>query len=68
MAFTNDVIVSNFIYLVLTKLGTGNTDPTFATLQVVQVELKINTDYALHSIGNAAFGPPTNPPDVPVHA
>jgi hypothetical protein len=44
MAFTNNSIASNVPYTVLSELRTTNKDPTFATIQVVQVEL--NDTYA----------------------
>jgi hypothetical protein len=42
MASTNDQITQNFTYPVLTTLGNSNTDPSFATLQIVQQELNPN--------------------------
>jgi hypothetical protein len=48
MATTNATITSNFPYPVLTALGTTNTDPTFETLQVLQVQLNVNAA-SIHS-------------------
>jgi hypothetical protein len=42
MASTNDQITQKFPYPVLTTLGNSNTDPSFATLQIVQQELYAN--------------------------
>jgi hypothetical protein len=83
MATTNAAITANFPYLVHTALGTTNTDPTFETLQVVQVQLNANAA-SIHSdrgdgvnrhlsltitpTNHVAFAPPTNPPAVSAHA
>jgi hypothetical protein len=48
MATTNAAITVNFPYPVFTALGTTNTDPTFNTLQVVQVQLNDNAA-SIHS-------------------
>jgi hypothetical protein len=42
MASPNDQITQNAPYPVLTTLGNSNTDPYFATLQVVHQELNAN--------------------------
>jgi hypothetical protein len=49
MASTNDQIAQNFPYPVLTTLGNSSTDPSFATLQIVQQELNANTA-SVHTI------------------
>jgi hypothetical protein len=48
MATTNATITAIFSYLVLTVLGKTNTDPTFKTMQVVQVWLNANAA-SIHS-------------------
>jgi hypothetical protein len=48
MAATKTAITANFPDPVPTALGTTNTDPTFETLQVVQVQLNANTA-SIHS-------------------
>jgi hypothetical protein len=42
MASTNDQITQNVPYPIVTILGDSTTDPSFATLQVVQQELNVN--------------------------
>jgi hypothetical protein len=82
MATSNAAIVANFPYPALTALGTTNTDPTFETMQVVQVQLNANAA-SIHSYRDDdvnghlvlkitpveyTLRPPTNHPDVPAHA
>jgi hypothetical protein len=56
MASTNDQITQNFPYPVLTTLGNNNTDPSFATLQIVQQELNANTASVYTLIGDGISG------------
>jgi hypothetical protein len=56
MTTTNAAITANVPYPVLTALGTTNTDPTFGTLQVVQVQLNANSAYIQSDHGNGRNG------------
>jgi hypothetical protein len=48
MATSNDAITANFPSPVITDLGSTHTDPTYETIQVVQVQLNADTA-SIHS-------------------
>jgi hypothetical protein len=56
MAAKNAATTANFPYPVLTKLGTTNMDPTFESLQVMQVQLKANAASIHYDRGNGING------------